>query len=67
MNFFVDSWLIVKVVAQNKCNDRWGVTIGCCINVVSQHLQSVLGVIKLTILCVFVCIVEYFDAQIRET
>ena len=35
---------------------------------VSHHLQSVLGAIELTVLCVaFVCIVEYFDAQMRQT
>jgi hypothetical protein len=35
--------------------------------IVSYHLQSLLGVIELTILCAFVCKVGYFDAQIRET
>ena len=36
-------------------------------NVVSDHLQSLLGVIELAILCAFVCRVRCFDAQIRET
>ena len=36
------------------------------IDVVSHHLQSLLGAIELTVLCVFACRVEYFDAQIRK-
>ena len=35
--------------------------------VVSHHLRSLLGAIELTVLCAFVCKVEYFDVQIRET
>ena len=31
------------------------------IGVVSHHLRSLLGAIKLTVLRVFVCRVEYFD------
>ena len=34
---------------------------------VSYHLGSLLGAIEPTILCAFVCIVGYFDAQTRET
>ena len=45
---------------------RWDAMIGR-IGVVSHHLQSLLGVIMLTVLRVFVCKVEYFDIQIRET
>ena len=37
------------------------------IGVVSHHLQSLLGDIKLTILCAFVCRVRQFDSQIVET
>ena len=37
------------------------------IGIVLDHLQSLPGAIELTILCVFVCRVGYFDAQIRET
>ena len=39
---------------------RWDALIGH-IGVVSHHLQSLLDVIKLTVLRVFVCGVEYFD------
>jgi hypothetical protein len=35
--------------------------------VVAYHLQSLLGAIELIILYAFICIVGYFDAQIRET
>jgi hypothetical protein len=34
---------------------------------ISHHLGSVLSAIELTVLCVFVSIVGYFDDQIRET
>ena len=34
---------------------------------VSNHLRSLLGAIKLTFLRVFVCGVEYFDVSLRET
>jgi hypothetical protein len=37
------------------------------IGVVLHHLWSLLGATKLTILCAFICKVEYVDAQIRET
>ena len=37
------------------------------IRIVSDHLQSCLGVIELIILCAFQCKVGYFDARIRET
>ena len=37
------------------------------IDLISHHLGSILGAIKLILLCAFVCIVGYFDAQIRET
>ena len=37
------------------------------IGLVSYHLGSLLGAIEPTILCAFVCIVGYFDAQTRET
>ena len=37
------------------------------IGVVSHHLQSLLGVIELTVLCIFVCRAGYFDAMIKET
>ena len=36
------------------------------IGLVSQHLQSLLSVIELPILCAFICNVGYFDAQIKE-
>ena len=34
---------------------------------ISHHLRSILSAIELTVLCVFVSVVEYFDDQIRET
>jgi hypothetical protein len=37
------------------------------IGLVSRHLGSLLGVIRLTILCAFVRKVGHFDAQIKET
>ena len=54
------------MVAQKERIARWDAMIGR-IGVVSHHLQSLLGAIKLTILRVFVCRVEYFDIQIRDT
>ena len=39
---------------------RWDVIIGW-IGVVSHYLHSLLGAIKLNVLDVFVCGVEYFD------
>ena len=53
-------WLIGKVVAQKGHTARWDAMIGR-IGVVSHHLRSFLGAIKLTVLRVFVCGVEYFD------
>ena len=58
--------LIVKVLAQRAFSDRSDVLIGQ-ICLVSHHLESLLGAIELTILCAFICIVGYFDAQLRET
>ena len=46
--------------------DRWDAMIGQ-IGIVSHHLQSLLGAILLTILCVTICKVGIFDAHIRET
>ena len=37
------------------------------IGLVSQHLESILGAIELTISRAFINKVGYFDAQIRET
>ena len=37
------------------------------IGVIPHNLRSLLGAIELIVLCVFVCRVGYFDAQIRET
>jgi hypothetical protein len=51
---------VVRVVAQKGCSD-WA---DKCY---SHHLRSVLGAIELTILCVFLCGVRYFDAQIGDT
>ena len=45
---------------------RWETMIDR-IGVVSHHLGYFLGAIKLTVLCIFVCGVEYFDVLIRET
>ena len=39
---------------------RWDAMIGR-ISVVSHHLRSLLSAIKLSVLRVFVCGVEYFD------
>ena len=47
-------------MAQKGRPPRWDIRIGW-IGVVSDHLQSLLGGIKLTILRVFECGVEYFD------
>ena len=55
-----------KRLAQKGRTARWGAMI-VQIGVVSHHLPSLLSAIKLTVLCVFVCGVEYFDFQIRET
>ena len=60
------NWLIVQVVAQKGCIDRRYAMIGW-IGLVSHHLQTFVGASELTFLCAFVCKVEYFDAQIRET
>ena len=53
-------WQIGKVVARKGRTARWDAMIGR-IGVVSHHLQSLLGVIKLTVLRVFVYGVKYFD------
>ena len=45
---------------------KWDAMIGR-IGVVSHHLQSLLGAIKLAVLRVFVSEVEYFDVHIKET
>ena len=37
------------------------------IGIVSHHLGSHLHAIEFTVLCAFICIVGYLDAQIRET
>ena len=42
------------------CNARWDAMIGR-IGFVSYYLRSLLGAIKLIVLRVFVCGVEYFD------
>ena len=47
-------------MAQKGRPARWDAMIGR-IGVVSHHLQSLLGGIKLTDLRVLVCKVEYFD------
>ena len=49
-------WLIINVVAQKGCNGRADVVIGW-IGLVSHHLGSFLGVIELTVLCAFMCII----------
>ena len=54
-------WLFGKVVARKGRTTRCDAMIGW-IGVVSHHLRSLLGAIKLTVLHVFVCRVEYFDA-----
>jgi hypothetical protein len=47
-------------VAQKGRTARWVAMIGR-IGVVSHHLRSLLGAIKLTVLHVFVCGIEYLD------
>ena len=47
-------------MARKGCTARWDAMIGQ-IGVVSHHLRSLSGAIKLIVLCVFVCRVEYFD------
>ena len=37
------------------------------IGVISYHMQLILSVMELTILCAFICKIRYFDAQVRET
>jgi len=59
-------WLIKKVATQKGHNYKSNAMIGW-IGVVSHHLQSLLDVIELTILCASVCKVGYVDAHIRET
>ena len=54
--------LIIKVVAQKGCSDKPNRS---CLT--SFGITLILGAIKLTILCAFICIVRYFDAKIRET
>jgi hypothetical protein len=49
-----------------KCYDRPDVVIGQR-GLVSHHLESLLNVIEYNVLCAFVSIASYFDAQIRET
>ena len=34
---------------------------------VLHHSGSLLGVIELIVLCAFICMEEYFNAQMRET
>ena len=58
--------MIAKVVAQKECSDRLDATIRQ-LRLISHLLGSLLGAIVLTILCVVVRIVRYFDAQISET
>ena len=53
------------MVAQKRCTAKWDAMIGR-VSVVSHHLQSLLGAIKLTVLRVFVCRVEHFEVYIRE-
>ena len=38
-----------------------------CTDWVGHVFTPLLGAIELTILCAFICIVEYFNAQIRDT
>ena len=45
---------IGKVVARKGCTARWDTMVDH-IGVVSHHLQSLLGAIKSTVLCIFVC------------
>ena len=59
--------LIVKMVAQKGCSDRWDAIIGR-IGGVSHHLQSLLGtIVELTVLCALISRVGLFDDQIRKT
>ena len=37
------------------------------IGLISYHYGLLLGAIELIVLCAFICIVGYFDAQLRET
>ena len=53
-------WLIRKVVARKGRTARWDAMIGR-IGIVSHHLRSLLGAIKLTVSRVIVCGVEYFN------
>ena len=59
-------WLVVIVVTQRVCNDRWEVP-NDQIGVVSHHLRSLLGGLELTVLYAFLYRVGYFDSQIRMT
>jgi hypothetical protein len=53
-------WLIGKMMAQKGRIARWDAMTGRT-GVVSHRLRSLLGAIKLTVLLVFVCGLEYFD------
>ena len=49
-----------------RCNDKPDVVIDR-ISHLLHHLVSLLGDIELIVLCAFVSIIGYFDAQIKET
>ena len=53
-------------MAQKGCSGVLDVVTGR-IGYVSCHLGSLLSAIEFTVLCVFVCKVGYFDAQIKDT
>ena len=59
-------WLTIKLVAPKGCSYRLDAVIGRT-GLASHHLESLLGVIDLIVLCAFMCKVKYYDAQIRET
>jgi hypothetical protein len=54
-------------IANHKSNVPKKEAVIDWIGLVSHRLGSVLGAIELPVLCAFVCIVGYFDAQIRRT
>ena len=60
------TWLTIKVLAQKGCSDRPDVVIGW-IDHVLHHLGSLLGAIKLTILCTSVRRVGYLMLKLRNS
>ena len=59
-------WLIVKAVTQKGCNVKLDAVIDK-VGLVPHHLEPLLNVTELTILCASICKLEELDPQLRET